>query len=89
MKLPEVALCSPTPATRSSWHTRILLRNLRWEKIDISAIELTRTDLELIKLAMDDARFEIVWIGDEMTTDFAFDVQLPDGDQTEVSVMQI
>jgi len=55
----------------------------------VTSLELTQNDLEIIKTAVDDARLETVWIGDQVTTDLRFDVQLPGGDHAESSAIQI
>jgi bifunctional enzyme CysN/CysC len=55
----------------------------------VTSIELTQNDLEVIKTAVDDGRIETVWIGDQVTTDVKFDVQLPGGEQAESSAIQI
>jgi bifunctional enzyme CysN/CysC len=55
----------------------------------VTAIELTQADLEIVKTAVDPSRLETVWIGDDVTTDIAFDLQLTDGDQAEAAAVQI
>ena len=55
----------------------------------VTSLELTQNDLEIIKTAVDDARIETVWIGDQVTTDLKFDVQLPGGEQVAATVVQI
>jgi bifunctional enzyme CysN/CysC len=42
----------------------------------VTAAELTQDDLELIKTTVDPDRIETVWVGDEVTTDIAFDLHL-------------
>ncbi len=42
----------------------------------ITAIELLQTDLELIKTAIDPDQIETVWVGDDISSDISFDLQL-------------
>ena len=55
----------------------------------VTAVALTQSDLEIIKTAVDASQIETVWIGDQVITDIAFDIQLPGGEQAEASAMQI
>ena len=55
----------------------------------VTAIELTQADLEIIKTAADGTQIETIWIGENVTTDIAIDIQLPGGDQAEHSASQI
>ncbi len=55
----------------------------------VTAIELAQADLEIIKTAVDPSRIETIWIGEEVTTDLAYDLLLPGGDQNEASALQI
>jgi bifunctional enzyme CysN/CysC len=43
----------------------------------ITAIELTRDDLEIIKTVVDSERIETVWVGEEITTDIPYDLNIP------------
>ena len=45
----------------------------------VTAAELTQGDLDLITTSVDPERIETVWVGDRLTTDLAFDLQLPSG----------
>ena len=45
----------------------------------VAAAELTQDDVEVIKTAVQPDLIEIVWAGDTITTDLAFDLQLPGG----------
>ena len=49
----------------------------------VSAAELTRQDVELIKTTVDPDRIQVVWAGDRKTTDVTPDLQLPDPDSDE------
>jgi bifunctional enzyme CysN/CysC len=55
----------------------------------VTAVELTQADLEVIKTAVDASQIETVWVGEQVTTDLAFDLQLPGGAQAEASATQI
>jgi bifunctional enzyme CysN/CysC len=46
----------------------------------VSAAELTQADLEVVKTAVDPERIEVVWVGDEVTTDIACDLVLADAE---------
>jgi bifunctional enzyme CysN/CysC len=45
----------------------------------VAAAELTQDDLEVIKTAVQPDWIETIWAGDTITTDIAFDLQLPGG----------
>ena len=45
----------------------------------VAAAELTQDDIEIIKTAVQPDLIETVWAGDTITTDLAFDIQLPGG----------
>ena len=55
----------------------------------VTAIELTQSDLELIKTGIDGKAPQVVWVGEEITTDLACDLKVPGMDQVENSAMQI
>ena len=40
----------------------------------ITAIELTQDDLEIVKAVVNPERIEVVWVGEEVTTDIATDL---------------
>ncbi|NQV37410.1 MAG: adenylyl-sulfate kinase [Candidatus Marinimicrobia bacterium] len=42
----------------------------------ITAVELLQADLELIKTAIDPDQIETVWVGDDISSDISFDLQL-------------
>jgi bifunctional enzyme CysN/CysC len=43
----------------------------------VTAIELTQEDLELIKTIVNPDSIEILWIGEKVTTDIAYDLKIP------------
>ena len=49
----------------------------------VTAAELTREDLELIGIMVDPELIETVWVGADVTTDLASDLQVAPGDATE------
>jgi bifunctional enzyme CysN/CysC len=55
----------------------------------VTAIELTQDDLEIIKTVVDSDRIETVWIGEDVTTDIAYDLHLPTYDTVEKAAVVI
>ena len=44
----------------------------------VTAIELTQEDLELIKTIVNPDSIEVLWIGENVTTDIAYDLKIPE-----------
>jgi len=44
----------------------------------VTAVELTQSDLELIKTTVNPQQIETVWLGDRVTTDLEFDLHIPE-----------
>ncbi|RPI77465.1 MAG: adenylyl-sulfate kinase, partial [Desulfobacteraceae bacterium] len=44
----------------------------------LTAIELTQEDIDLIKAIINPDKIEVIWIGDEVTTNVAYDLHFPD-----------
>ena len=55
----------------------------------ITAVELTRQDLSIIRTIIESNGIETVWVGDTVTTDIPFDIQLPGKEHVEESAVQI
>ncbi len=55
----------------------------------VTAVELNQNDLELIRTITDGKCILVVWVGDEVTTDLAFDLKVPGTNQIEYSATQI
>jgi bifunctional enzyme CysN/CysC len=55
----------------------------------VTAIELTQDDLEILKTSINPDRIEVVWVGDDVTTDISYDLILHDEEDTEMSVDRI
>jgi bifunctional enzyme CysN/CysC len=55
----------------------------------VTAVELNQTDLEMIKSIVESNRIETIWVGDTKTTDLSVDLQVPGGEQFEISAFQI
>lgn len=55
----------------------------------VSAAELSQEDLEVIKTAVDPERIEVVWVGDHVTTDIAYDLILGDAEPASDGVDRI
>ncbi|MCD4671742.1 MAG: adenylyl-sulfate kinase [Anaerolineaceae bacterium] len=53
----------------------------------VTAVKLTRLELNLIKTIIDPSRIETVWVGDQYSTDVPVDLQLPENEQTESAVV--
>lgn len=55
----------------------------------VTAIELTQSDLDLIKTVIDESTIQVVWVGNEVTTDLDYDLMVPGEDQIDLSVLRI
>lgn len=55
----------------------------------VTAIELTQNDFELIKTVVNGIAVETIWVGDQVTTDLSFDLQVQGGAEANFSVTQI
>jgi bifunctional enzyme CysN/CysC len=55
----------------------------------VTAIELTQDDLELIKTVADEKVIQVIWVGDTVTTDLAYDLKVPGKDQIDQSAVKI
>ncbi|ADO76546.1 GTP-binding protein [Halanaerobium praevalens] len=44
----------------------------------VTAVELSQADLELIKTTVNPRQIETIWLGDKVTTDLEFDLQIPE-----------
>ncbi len=55
----------------------------------VTAIELTQSDLDLIKTVIDGSAVHVVWVGDAVTTDLVYDLKVPGAGQIEPSVARI
>ena len=52
----------------------------------VTAAELTQDDLEIMKTTVSPDKIETVWIGENITTDIAYDLRLPQPDNVPESV---
>lgn len=52
----------------------------------VTAIELTRLELNLIQTIIEPSRIETVWVGDQRSTDIPVDLQLPENENLESAV---
>lgn len=50
----------------------------------VTATDLTQDDLELIKASVDPKKIETIWIGDETTTDIAYDLKIAEQDENKM-----
>jgi bifunctional enzyme CysN/CysC len=55
----------------------------------ITAIELTQDDLEIMKTVVNPEHIEVVWIGEDVTTDIAYDLVIPHPEIVDEAVDQI
>ncbi|SIQ32251.1 GTP-binding protein [Halanaerobium kushneri] len=55
----------------------------------VTAVELTQSDLELIKTTVNPQQIETVWLGDRVTTDLEFDLHIPEFTSEEQVSAQI
>jgi len=55
----------------------------------VTAVELSQSDLELIKTTVNPQQIETVWLGDRVTTDLEFDLHIPEFTSEEQVSAQI
>lgn len=55
----------------------------------VTAIELNQDDLEIIKTTVNPDKIETVWVGDDVTTDIAYDTRVPGLLDVEESIQRI
>jgi bifunctional enzyme CysN/CysC len=55
----------------------------------VTAIELTQDDLELIKTIVSPDRIEVVWVGEDVTTDITYDLMILDPRNVDEAVEKI
>jgi len=55
----------------------------------ITAIELTQDDLEIMKTVVHPERIEVIWIGEDVTTDISFDLMVSHPENVDEAVNQI
>ena len=55
----------------------------------VTAVEVTKDDLEIIKTVVDNDRIISIWIGENATTDLNCDLNLPPSETTEKAALII
>ncbi|GKU25965.1 GTP-binding protein [Clostridium folliculivorans] len=55
----------------------------------VTAVELSRDDIEIIETAVDSDKIIKVWVGEEVTTDLEYDLHIQSYDSVDVVVMKI
>ena len=55
----------------------------------VTAVDLTQADLDLIKTVIDGSAIQVVWVGDQVTTDLSVDLKVPGRDQIDFSVVKV
>jgi bifunctional enzyme CysN/CysC len=53
----------------------------------VTAVELDRQELNLIKTIIDPSRIETVWVGDQLSTDVPVDLQLPENEDVDSAIV--
>jgi bifunctional enzyme CysN/CysC len=55
----------------------------------VTAIELTQEDLELIQTTIHSDKIEIIWVGENVTTDIPYDLKIESSKEVEKTVDHI
>jgi bifunctional enzyme CysN/CysC len=55
----------------------------------VTAVELAQSDLELIETTVNHQQIETVWLGEEVTTDIQYDLQLDKFESEEKAALQV
>jgi bifunctional enzyme CysN/CysC len=55
----------------------------------VTAVNLTQDDLEQIKTVVNPDKIEVVWVGDQKTTDIATDIVIPSNSSTDEAVDRV
>jgi bifunctional enzyme CysN/CysC len=55
----------------------------------ITAIELTQDDLEIVKTVVHPEHIEVIWIGEDITTDISYDLMISHPENVDEAVNQI
>ena len=55
----------------------------------LTAVELTQKDINIIQTIVEPDKIETIWVGDQVTTDITYDLQIPSDLEPESSVLQI
>lgn len=55
----------------------------------VTAAELGQEDVDLIRATVQSDLIEIIWVGDRVATDLAYDLQVPDAETTEEAVHRV
>jgi bifunctional enzyme CysN/CysC len=55
----------------------------------VTAVELTQDDLDLIRFSVTPDRIETIWVGDQVTTDLSFDLQVSNNVVLEEAIASV
>ncbi len=55
----------------------------------VTAVELSQDDLSMIKISIDSEQIETVWVGDNVTTNLNYDIQVPSHDDSREVVEKL
>lgn len=55
----------------------------------VTGIEFTQEDLDIFKTVIDEDRVHVVWVGEKLTTDIEYDIQVPSRDTLDQGITRI
>ena len=55
----------------------------------VTAIELSQADLEILKIIIDPDKIDIVWTGENVSTDIDYDIHLNDGSDLDYNISKM
>ncbi len=55
----------------------------------VTAIELSQSDLEILKIIIDPDKIDIIWTGENISTDIDYDIQLNDGYNLDYNISKV
>ena len=53
----------------------------------VTAINLTQDDLEILKTAIDEDKVRVIWVGEKVTTDISYDLQITGRDKIDEGIL--
>lgn len=55
----------------------------------VTAVNLTQEDLDILKTAVDDDKVRVIWVGEKVTTDISYDIQVTSRDEFDEGVLLV
>src|SRR5690606_14189952 len=55
----------------------------------VTAVELTQSDLSILKTVIDEEKIETVWLGENITTDIDYTIRVDNGNLLDQSTLRI